>query len=66
MELLASMAAVCNSGVHIHVAEDPCDEEDCRRKYGLALIDRLDRLGLLRRGSVLRMEHIWTPARSNG
>lgn len=44
---LAALAERFKSGVHIHVAEDPCDEESCRREHGVALIDRLARFGLL-------------------
>ncbi|MDK2972176.1 MAG: hypothetical protein PWP23_1931 [Candidatus Sumerlaeota bacterium] len=48
MEALAALATEFNTGVHIHVAEDPIDEELCRREHGIALIDRLDRFGMLR------------------
>ncbi len=49
---LARLAADYKSGVHIHVAEDPCDEQECREKYNLALIDRLAKHDLLRRESI--------------
>lgn len=49
---LAKLAADYKSGVHIHVAEDPCDEQDCREKHNLALIDRLAKHELLRRESI--------------
>lgn len=45
------LAAEYRSGVHIHVAEDPCDDRICREKYGGGLIDRLTRCGLLAEGS---------------
>lgn len=48
-ELLAGcvrLAAETNTGVHIHVAEDPCDDEICRREYGSPLVDRLARCGI--------------------
>jgi cytosine/adenosine deaminase-related metal-dependent hydrolase len=35
------------SGVHIHVAEDPCDQADCTKKYQMRLIDRLAAFGVL-------------------
>jgi putative selenium metabolism protein SsnA len=38
---LAALAADFGTGVHMHVAEDPCDEEDCQTKYQQFLIDRL-------------------------
>jgi len=48
LKLLAALAEKSGAGVHIHVAEDPCDEDSCRREYGISLVDRLDRHGLLR------------------
>jgi cytosine/adenosine deaminase-related metal-dependent hydrolase len=48
-ELLAGcvrLAAETNTGVHIHVAEDPCDDEICRREHGAALVERLARSGI--------------------
>jgi len=41
-----------DAGVHIHVAEDPCDEADCRQKYHCSLIERLSRSNLLTPKSV--------------
>ena len=49
---LTKLARRLNTGVHIHVAEDPCDEEACRKTHGIPLIDRLDRCGLLRPNSI--------------
>jgi putative selenium metabolism protein SsnA len=37
----AELAEELRSGVHIHVAEDPCDQADCTKKYRMRLIDRL-------------------------
>lgn len=48
LEQLAALAADQHSGVHIHVAEDPCDEAQCREKHQIALIERLARHNLLR------------------
>jgi putative selenium metabolism protein SsnA len=48
LEALASWAEEFGTGVHIHVAEDPADEEFCRRQHNLSLIDRLERFDLLR------------------
>jgi putative selenium metabolism protein SsnA len=48
LESLAALAEEFGSGIHIHVAEDPCDEQTCRREQGIPLIDRLDGVGLLR------------------
>ncbi len=36
------------SRLHIHVAEDRADVEDCRGRYGVGLVERLQRHGLLR------------------
>ncbi|UCG32085.1 MAG: amidohydrolase family protein [Phycisphaerales bacterium] len=49
-ETLAALAeAVRDTGVglHIHVAEDRCDDEASRREYGASAIERLERAGLL-------------------
>lgn len=43
----ARLAAEYHSGVHIHVAEDPCDDRLCREKYGAPLVERLTRSGLV-------------------
>jgi putative selenium metabolism protein SsnA len=52
LDELAEMAERFQSGVHIHVAEDPCDEEDCKKRHGIGLVQRLADHGLLRTGSV--------------
>lgn len=41
-----------DTGVHIHVAEDPCDEADCRQKHRCSLIERLSRSNVLTPQSV--------------
>lgn len=43
----ARLASDYNTGVHIHVAEDPCDDIICREKYGAPLIRRLQSCGLI-------------------
>ncbi len=43
----ASLADGLKTGVHIHVAEDPCDQADCTKKYRMRLIDRLAESGVL-------------------
>jgi putative selenium metabolism protein SsnA len=48
LDELAQLAERFNNGVHIHVAEDPCDEAANK----MPLIDRLERHGLLKPGSV--------------
>jgi len=52
LESLAAMAGRFNVGVHIHVAEDPCDEAICRREYGRSLIERLAEQGIVRPDTV--------------
>jgi len=44
---LASLAERFGTGVHIHVAEDPCDDEICTREFGAPVRERLERSGLL-------------------
>jgi cytosine/adenosine deaminase-related metal-dependent hydrolase len=43
----ADLAAEFQTGVHIHVAEDPCDDRICRERYGAPLVDRLRKFGML-------------------
>jgi len=43
----AELARELDSGVHIHVAEDRCDQADCTKKYRMKLIDRLADAGML-------------------
>lgn len=52
LDRLAALAERYKSGVHIHVAEDGCDEHACVEKYKISLIERLEKHGLLRAGSV--------------
>lgn len=42
-----------NSGVHIHVAEDKFDQEDCENKYGKRVVERLNDFGLLNSSKTL-------------
>ncbi|MEP0847284.1 MAG: amidohydrolase family protein [Phycisphaerae bacterium] len=49
---LASLAEEFQAGVHIHVAEDPCDEARCQQHDQVFLIDRLAAHGLLRPESI--------------
>lgn len=41
------LASEYGAGVHIHVAEDPCDDAICRDQYATPLMDRLRNAGLL-------------------
>ena len=47
LERLAAVVRETGSGFHIHVAEDRADVEDCRRRFGCSLPERLARHGLL-------------------
>jgi cytosine/adenosine deaminase-related metal-dependent hydrolase len=49
-ETLADCVAAAQglgTGFHIHLAEDPADEEDSLRKYGLRVAERLEKQGIL-------------------
>jgi putative selenium metabolism protein SsnA len=43
----AEAAAAAGVGVHIHVAEDGADQEDAEAGYGMRVVERLDRAGML-------------------
>lgn len=47
----AQLAADSDTGVHIHVAEDPCDDVLCQDRYGASLLERLERCGILELGN---------------
>ncbi|MDD3712640.1 MAG: amidohydrolase family protein [Candidatus Izemoplasmatales bacterium] len=41
------------AGIHVHVAESMLDEEDCLTKYGMRVVERLERFKLLNEKSLL-------------
>lgn len=41
------LAARHKTGIHIHVAEDPVDEQDAEDKYGMPVVERLKNSGAL-------------------
>jgi putative selenium metabolism protein SsnA len=43
----AEGAAAAGVGVHIHVAEDAADQADAEAAYGMSVVERLDRAGIL-------------------
>ena len=52
-ETLRSIGSVLGKlPVHIHTAESLEDEADCVERYGLRVIERLDKYGLLNKGSI--------------
>ncbi len=52
LDQLARLADQFSTGVHIHVAEDLCDEEICNEQHQVSLIDRLIGRGLVKPRSV--------------
>lgn len=52
LQQLAWLADDFDAGVHIHVAEDVCDEEDCQERFQTFLLERLGGYKLLRRESI--------------
>ena len=47
LDALAAMAAKYDTGVHIHCAEDAADEAQCRKDYGIGLLERMRRHNVL-------------------
>jgi len=47
LEACARLADEFETGLHIHVAEDACDDAICRADYGAPLVRRLQACGLL-------------------
>jgi putative selenium metabolism protein SsnA len=35
------------TGLHVHVAEDAADQDDCRARFGMRVVERLERAGAL-------------------
>ncbi len=50
---LADLAREIGTGVHIHVAEDPCDQQDALRRGAPSLVRRLADHGILQPDSIL-------------
>lgn len=53
LRAVARLAREFEVGVHVHVAEDACDDEDARRKYGVGALERLLAEGLVSNRAVL-------------
>ncbi len=47
LEKSADLMSKYDSGIHIHVAEDPIDETEAHKKYGKSVVERLSDFGLL-------------------
>jgi putative selenium metabolism protein SsnA len=52
LDELAALAEEFGTGVHIHVAEDACDEDLCESEHQVPLIDRLTGHGLLKEAAI--------------
>lgn len=52
LQRIAHASAETGVPVHIHVAEDPCDDKICRSRFGKALMARLEAAGLLAEGNL--------------
>lgn len=53
LDRLAGVVREVDSGLHVHVAEDRADVEDCRERSGTGVVERLARHGLLGPRAVL-------------
>ncbi|MFY9611721.1 MAG: putative aminohydrolase SsnA [Blastocatellia bacterium] len=53
LDLCAALMREFEAGLHIHVAEDSCDVEDAREKYGLGVVERLASHGALNSKTIL-------------
>ena len=49
----AAMMKETGAGLHIHAAEDRCDVDDARARYGVGVVERLAKLGALNDRTVL-------------
>ena len=49
----AEAASAAGVGIHIHVAEDQADQQDAEAAYGMRVVARLDRAGMLRPDALL-------------
>jgi cytosine/adenosine deaminase-related metal-dependent hydrolase len=53
MERLGALVEEADAALHIHVAEDPADVEDCWHQHGVGLVERLGGHRLLRPSTLL-------------
>ena len=47
LEKASAMGKELNSGFHIHVAEAESDEEHCEKNFGMRVVERLNKFGIL-------------------
>lgn len=53
LEMCAEAMREFNAGLHIHAAEDLCDVEDARNRFGLGVIERLEKRGAINSKTIL-------------
>ncbi|HKP87801.1 MAG TPA: putative aminohydrolase SsnA [Blastocatellia bacterium] len=53
VERLAELMREFNAGLHVHAAEDACDVEDARAKYGVGPVERFANFGALNGRTIL-------------
>lgn len=53
LDAIAALAESTGAPIHIHAAEDPCDDSVCRSRFNASLMARLEEHGILREGTVL-------------
>ncbi len=62
LEACAELMHAYQTGIHIHVAEDLCDEKDARSKHGMGTMERLSRAQALNeRGIIAHGTHLARP-----
>jgi putative selenium metabolism protein SsnA len=53
LDACSKMVQIYDAGLHIHAAEDQCDVDDARSKYGLGIVERLASHSLLNQRAIL-------------
>lgn len=53
LQACAELMRAYDTGLHIHAAEDRCDEDDAHSKYGMGVVDRLAASGCLNGRTIL-------------
>ena len=53
LDACAGLMRECDAGLHIHAAEDLCDAEDAKAKYGMGVVERLAKHGALNERTIL-------------
>ncbi len=53
LDACAALMQEFDAGLHIHVAEDRCDVEDARSRYGVGVVERLAKHGALNGRTIL-------------